>query len=101
MDMEEIRQRVRAIIAECADLPPVTVVGETQLVGPTAAIKSRALVEALLALEEFAEEHLGVEFDWTSDAAMSQSRSIFRTVDALASHLHKLQGEDAWHPVER
>tara|TARA_B110000238_G_scaffold71322_1_gene78242 strand:+ start:348 stop:506 length:159 start_codon:yes stop_codon:yes gene_type:complete len=41
------------------------------------------LVEVCLALEDLADEH-GFEFDWTSDAAMSKSRSMFRSVSALS-----------------
>jgi hypothetical protein len=41
------------------------------------------LVELCLALEDFAEEK-GFEFDWTSDQAMSRSRSMFRTAGSLA-----------------
>ena len=41
------------------------------------------LVEVCLALEDLADEH-GFEFDWTSEAAMSKSRSMFRSVVALA-----------------
>jgi hypothetical protein len=37
-----------------------------------------------LALEDKASD-LGFEFDWTSDAAMSKSRSMFRTAGALAA----------------
>lgn len=42
------------------------------------------LVELCLALEDKAPD-LGFEFDWTSDAAMSNSRSMFRTAGSLAT----------------
>lgn len=92
MKYEDILDRVKAVVSECGDLPADTVDAETQLIGEGAAIKSRALVEVLLELEEFAEDELDAEFDWTSDAAMSKSRSIFRTVGVLAEHLNGLQG---------
>ena len=41
------------------------------------------LVELCLALEDKATE-MGFEFDWTSDVAMSRSRSMFRTAGSLA-----------------
>ena len=41
------------------------------------------LVELCLVLEDKAGD-LGFEFDWTSEAAMSRSRSLFRTVTSLA-----------------
>jgi hypothetical protein len=42
------------------------------------------LVELCLALEDMAVE-IGFEFDWTSDAAMSRSRSMFRTAGSLVA----------------
>jgi hypothetical protein len=42
------------------------------------------LVELCLSLEDIAAE-LGFDFDWTSESAMSKSRSMFRTAGALAN----------------
>ena len=56
---------------------------ETQLIGGEALLDSLQLVEVCLALEDLAEEH-GFEFDWTTEATMSESHSIFRNVSALA-----------------
>ena len=56
---------------------------EMQLIGGDSLLDSMKLVEVCLALEDFADEH-GFEFDWTSKAAISKSRSIFRNVAALA-----------------
>ena len=42
------------------------------------------LVELCLAREDKATD-LGFEFDWTSDDAMSNSRSMFRTAGSLAA----------------
>ena len=41
------------------------------------------LVQVCLALEDIADEQ-GFEFDWTSEVAMSKSRSMFRNIKALA-----------------
>lgn len=92
MDIGEIRERVRQSVSEFGGIPIETVDGGTQLVGQSRCLKSRTLVEVLLDLEDFAEKSLGVTFDWTSDAALSPSRSPFRSVDSLAQHLFKLQG---------
>ena len=62
----------------------------TALVGGGSTIKSRDLVEFLLAVEDFATDELNVEFDWMSDSALSSNRSIFRTPKSLAEHLDKL-----------
>ena len=53
-----------------------------QLIGGESLFDSMKLVELCLALEDIADEN-GFEFDWTSDAAMSRSRSMFRTVASL------------------
>ncbi len=53
------------------------------LIGSNSLLDSMKLVEVCIKLEDLAEEH-GFEFDWTSDSAMSKSRSMFRSVKALA-----------------
>lgn len=61
------------------------VVGEnTPLIGDGRVLDSMKLVELCLALEDLA-ARLDFEFDWTSETAMSKSRSMFRTAGALAS----------------
>jgi hypothetical protein len=91
LEIDAIRERVRKSVAEFGGIPLETVDADTPLIGPERALKSRELVEVLLDLEEFAEERLQVEFNWTTDAAMSPSQSLFRTVDSLARHLFRLQ----------
>lgn len=56
----------------------------TPLVGDRSVLDSMRLVELCLLLEDAARER-GFEFDWTSDSAMSRSRSMFRCIGALAS----------------
>jgi acyl carrier protein len=56
----------------------------TPLVGDQSVLDSMRLVELCLMLEDAAREH-GFEFDWTSDSAMSRSRSMFRSIGALAN----------------
>ena len=56
---------------------------QMQLIGGESLLDSLKLVEVCLALEDLADEH-GFEFDWTSEAAMSKSRGMFRSVTALA-----------------
>lgn len=55
----------------------------TPLVGDHSVLDSMRLVELCLLLEDAARDH-GFEFDWTSDSAMSRSRSMFRSIGALA-----------------
>ena len=54
---------------------------DTQLIAGV--LDSMKLVEVCLALEDLADGN-GFEFDWTSEATMSKSRSMFRTVTSLA-----------------
>ena len=56
---------------------------DMQLIGGESLLDSMNLVEVCLLLEDLADEH-GFEFDWTSEAAMSRSRSMFRSVSTLA-----------------
>ena len=56
---------------------------DMQLIGGESLLDSMKLVEVCLALEDLADEH-EFEFDWTSEVAMSKSRSMFRSVAALA-----------------
>ena len=62
------------------------------LIGGASALDSMKLVELCLALQDKASD-MGFEFDWTSDTAMSKSRSIFRTVRSLTEEFIS-QAED-------
>ena len=64
------------------------VIEDMQLIGGNSLLDSMKLVEVCLALEDSADEH-GFEFDWTSEVAMSKSRSMFRSVTALAEEFAK------------
>ena len=82
MDMES---RIIELVKDACGEDGIEVTRETALVGVQRVLKSRDLVEICLSLEDLAEE-IGFDFDWTSHAAMSQSRSIFRTVGSLVEH---------------
>lgn len=61
---------------------------DMKLIGGESLLDSMKLVEVCLALEDLADEY-GFEFDWTSEAAMSKSRSMFRSVSTLAEDFSK------------
>jgi acyl carrier protein len=63
---------------------------ETVLVGAGRVVDSADLVMLLLAAEDYARDNLGATFDWTSDSAMSEARSVLRNVGTLAKHLSGL-----------
>ena len=65
---------------------------DTHLIGNDSVLDSMLLVEVCLALEDAADKH-GFEFDWTSDATMSKSRGMFRSVLELSREFAN-QSED-------
>jgi len=79
-----IKLRVFGLIARVSALDEALIVEDTELLGSGSIIDSMKLVELCLALEDLACD-LDFDFDWTSDAAMSRSRSMFRTAGSLAS----------------
>jgi len=76
----EVFDAIKALLEDKSQ----TVTDDTALIGGGSLLTSMKLVELCLALEDKATD-LGFEFDWTSDAAMSKSRSMFRTAGSLAA----------------
>lgn len=71
----------------------IEVTDDMPLIGSNGVLDSMKLVELCLMLEDMASD-LSFEFDWTSDTAMSRSRSMFRTVQSLATEfLEQLEGK--------
>ena len=82
--MTDIRHAVFQIILDGIEDKTIQVTDNTTLIGDGSVLDSMKLVELCLTLEDFAEEK-GFGFDWTSDKAMSRSRSMLRTAGSLAS----------------
>ena len=82
MDIKQTKEIVTSAINEVLG-GKAEISEDMQLIGGGALLDSMKLVEVCLALEDVADEH-GFEFDWTSETAMSKSRSMFRSVNALA-----------------
>ena len=91
MNRDAIVARIVKEISNIAELDPSKLNGDSPLIGRGAVIKSVQLVELLLAMEDFSENELNAEFDWSSDAAMSSDRSPFRSVGTLAETLAALE----------
>ncbi len=89
-EYQKIEEFLRNEVAVMIGQPPESVMASTVLVGPGRVVDSADLVMLLLAAEDFAREELGAYFDWTSDSAMSEARSVLRTVGSLAKHLSLL-----------
>jgi acyl carrier protein len=86
MNLDCSKKIVRDCIYEVTD-GKVAPVDDSNLIGKNACLDSMKLVELCLALEDKAGEY-GFEFDWTSEAAMSRSRSLFRTLTSLSKEFH-------------
>lgn len=80
--MPELEQILASRVRELSETPLVDVGLDTPLLGESGILDSLKLVRLCLELEELAEEQ-GFEFDWTSDTAMSRSRSFLRTLRSL------------------
>ena len=82
MNIEQAKEMVITAINDALE-GNVEVMEDSQLVGRQPILDSMKLVEVCLILEDLADDN-NFEFDWTSEAAMSKSRSMFRTVTSLA-----------------
>ena len=87
----EIESYLRSELARITGEDAESYNSETVLIGRDRVLDSADLVIFLLAVEDFAAEQLGVRWDWTSDSAMSDTRSVLRTLGSLAAHLASLQ----------
>ncbi len=94
MERQRIRDCIIGMLADIGELDPETLEDSTPLVGENAVIASRGLVELMLAVEEFTEDHFGAVFDWTSDAFLSARRSPVRTIATLTDYLVTLAVQD-------
>lgn len=82
MNIEDAKKIVIKVITNALK-GKAKVTEEIQLIGGESLLDSMKLIEVCLTLEDLADDN-GFEFDWTSESAMSKSRSMFRTVVSLA-----------------
>lgn len=90
MDFEQAKEIVISTINTLLE-GKAQVDEDTQLLGGESSLDSMMLVEVCLALEDLADEK-GFEFDWTSEAALSKSRSMFRCIATLAEEFANQSG---------
>jgi len=76
----EVYDSIKALLEDKSQV----IADDTPLLGGESLLDSMKLVELCLALEDKAAD-LGFDFDWTSDSALSKSRSMFRTAGSLAT----------------
>ncbi|GAB5991723.1 MULTISPECIES: hypothetical protein [Aeromonas] len=82
--VESVKIEVFSQISQQLENSSLIVTDDMPLIGGGSVLDSMKLVGLCLALEDKATE-IGFDFDWTSDAAMSRSRSMFRTAGSLAA----------------
>ena len=82
--VKSVKEHVFTLISQLLENKSVSVTDEMPLIGDESVLDSMKLVELCLTLEDEAAE-IGFEFDWTSDAAMSRSRSMFRSAGSLVA----------------
>jgi acyl carrier protein len=82
--IESVKSEVFRHISQLLENKSLIVTDDMSLIGGDSVLDSMKLVELCLALEDKASD-MGFEFDWTSDAAMSRSRSMFRTAGSLVA----------------
>ena len=80
----DLTPKILEIIASLSEVPGTTITAESSLIGEGRVLDSIKLVELCVELEDLASDH-GFDFDWTSETAMSRSRSMFRTAGSLAT----------------
>lgn len=86
--IEECRNLVLDEVVRCLrDRSTTPLSMDSSLMGEAGVIDSILLIELCVGLEDRSSE-LGFEFDWTSDAAMSRSRSMFSTVESLSQEFY-------------
>ncbi len=74
----DIFQAIRCLFEDST----IEVIDDMPLIGSDSVLDSMKLVELCLVLEDMAAT-MNFEFDWTSEVAMSRSRSMFRTAGSL------------------
>ena len=82
MDIDRAKEIVMHAVATALNRE-LEISEDMQLIGRDSLLDSMKLVETCLLLEDIADEH-GFDFDWTSETAMSKSRSMFRSISTLA-----------------
>lgn len=86
--MSEYKEKIYAELREVIDNDEIDITDQMPLIGDGSVLDSMKVVSLCIALEDVAAD-LGFEFDWTSNAAMSRSRSMFRTVGSLVDEFAK------------
>ena len=82
MDSQDLKNSYLEVLSTVLGSSKGALTLESMLMGGESPVDSFSLVEICVQLEDLAVE-AGFEFDWTSDSAMSHSRSVFHSVESL------------------
>jgi acyl carrier protein len=93
MEIQQIEELVIKEVLKSLRDDKTLITSKTLLTGDAGVVDSIVLIELCVGLEDRASE-LGFEFDWTSDSAMSRSRSMFSSVESLAKEFYNQLKEE-------
>ena len=93
MDLNQAKEVVKKEIAKLIKFEGL-VEDQQKLLGDASLLDSMSLVELCIQLEDYASNE-GFEFDWTSDSTLSQSKSMFKTVESLSQEFYKQSSKTA------
>ena len=79
--------KISDIVRSVLDDTDIKVNKDTILLGEESLVRSRELVEILLEIEDFMEDEFSFEFDWSSNSAMSEANSNYKTITTLTNYL--------------
>ncbi len=91
MTNSEISNHILESIGRLVQVRVDEITEDTPLIGDGSVLDSMSLVELCLSLEDLSDD-LGFLFDWTSEVAMSRSRSMFRTAGSLIAEFVSQMG---------
>lgn len=80
-----------------AGAQPMALGEETRLIGQGAILDSLGLVSLIVEVEQRLSDELGVDLILADERAMSQKRSPFRSIGALADYIYDLITEQGAH----
>ena len=85
MNLDDTLKIIKISIKENLEINNISanITDNTSIIGNDSPIDSMGLIQLCLTLEEKAEE-LNFEFDWTTETAMSKSKSMYRSVKTLS-----------------
>jgi acyl carrier protein len=85
MNLDDTLNIIKISIKENLEINNISanITDNTSIIGNDSPIDSMGLIQLCLTLEEKAEE-LNFEFDWTTETAMSKSKSMYRSVKTLS-----------------